>query len=199
MPLLPPMIADVALPLPIDKIFSYAVPDGLAPFVRPCLRVKVPFRTRSLAGFVLDVHDGAEAGLKPIQGLIDCVPLLDDACFELCTWASSYYAAPLGLVLKYALSLPSKTEKYRVLRTEEPSCAHLDNLTLKKACAQTGRVRVLDCLNRSLAEITDSFTGKRAEGRERVCVQGGARRVALFVGGVERAPRLLRFPYRGRD
>jgi len=179
------MIADVALPLPIDKIFSYAVPDVLAPFARPFLRVKAPFRTRCLAGFLLDVRDGPGEGLKPIQGLLDCVPLIDDACFELCKWASGYYATPLGLALKYALSLPSKIEKYRVLRTEEPSLIHLDNLTLKKACALTGRTRVLDYLNRSLAELTDIFTGKRAERRERPTGRDGGRRVALFLGGVE--------------
>ena len=38
------MIARVALPLPIDKTFSYALPNGLAPFVRPFSRVKVPFQ-----------------------------------------------------------------------------------------------------------------------------------------------------------
>ena len=142
-----------------------------------------PSGTRSLVGFVLRVDDGAEEGLKPIQGLVDCVPLIDDACFELCNWASSYYAAPIGLALKYALSLTTKIEKYRVVKTADPSLAHLNNLTLKKACAFTGRMRVLDYLNRSLVELTDIFTGKRLESRKRP-VRAGACRATLFLGGV---------------
>ncbi len=177
------MIADVALPLPIDKVFSYAVPGVLVPFTRPFLRVRVPFRTHSLVGFVLRVEDGPEEGLKPIQDLVDCVPLIDDACFELCTWASAYYAAPVGLVLKYALSLTTKTEKYRVVKTADPSCAHLNDLTLKKASALTGRVRVLDYLNRSLVELTDIFTGQRLENSKQPG-RPAAHRATLFLGGV---------------
>jgi len=177
------MIADVALPLPIDRVFSYAVPAVLVPFTRPFLRVRVPFRTHSLVGFVLRVDEGAEEGLKPIQDLVDCVPLIDDACFELCNWASAYYAAPIGLALKYALSLTTKIEKYRVVKTEDPSLVHLNNLTLKKACALTGRMRVLDYLNRSLMELADIFTGKTLENRQRP-VRAGAYRATLFLGGV---------------
>jgi primosomal protein N' len=177
------MIADVALPLPIDRVFSYAVPTVLAPFTRPLLRVRVPFRTHSLVGFVLRVDDGAEEGLKPIQDLLDCVPLIDGVCFELCNWASAYYAAPIGLALKYALSSVPKTEKYRVVKTEDPSLVHLNDLTLKKACAFTGKMRVLDYLNRSLLELADIFTGKTWE-MKRQPVQAGAARATLFLGGV---------------
>ncbi len=179
------MIADVVLPLPIDKVFSYAVPEVLVPFARPFLRAKVPFRSRSLAGFILDVRDGAEEGLKPLQGLLDCVPLVDEICFELCKWASSYYATPLGLALKYALTLPSKTEKYRVMKTEEPTLAHLDNLAFKKACALTGKLKVLDCLGRSLAELTDVFTEKKAIRNPLPTKPDNPRNALLFLGRAE--------------
>ncbi len=178
------MIADVALPLPIDKVFSYAVPDALAPFVRPFLRVKVPFHARSLVGFVLRVNNGAGEGLKAIQGLVDCLPLIDDACLQLCTWASRYYAAPIGLALKYALSLTARIEKYILVKTEEPSLLHLDNLTLKKASAVTGRMRILDYLDRSLVELADIFTGKRLDAGKPPA-QTGAYRATLFLGGVK--------------
>ncbi len=177
------MIVDVALPLPIDKVFSYAVPVVLAPFARPFLRVRVPFGTRSLVGFVLRVGDGAEEGLRAIHDFVDAAPLIDDACFELCTWASRYYAAPIGLSLKYALSLTVRTDKYRVVKTSEPSLVHLNNLTLKKACAVTGRIRVLDYLNRSLLELADIFTGKKLE-RGRRPRPAGLHPATLFLGGV---------------
>lgn len=154
------MIADVALPLPIDKVFSYAVPAVLAPFARPFLRVRVPFGTRSLVGFVLRLDDGAEEGLKAIHELVDCAPLIDDTCFELCDWASRYYAAPIGVALKYALSLTTRTDKYRVVKTADPSLVHLNNLTLKKACAVTGRIRVLSTSTGRSWSLPTSLQGK---------------------------------------
>jgi len=54
------MIAQVALPLPIRKIFSYRLPDRMIPVAKPLARVRVPFGTRSLAGFILAMDDTDE-------------------------------------------------------------------------------------------------------------------------------------------
>ena len=180
------MIAQVALPLPIDKLFSYAVPQLLAPFARPLMRVKVPFHNRSAVGYIIDLEDGDAGGLKSIQTLVDCVPLIDGACFELCKWASLYYAVPIGLVLKYALSSTISIEKYCVLRATDPALAHLDGLTLKKACTQTSRLRILEYLAGSQVELADPFTGGKVAGRTSPGLQAtGAARPTLFTGCVE--------------
>ena len=180
------MIAQVALPLPIDKLFSYAVPDLLVPFARPLTRVKVPFHNRSAVGYIIDLEDGDAHGLKSIQTLVDCVPLIDGACFELCKWASLYYAVPIGLVLKYALSSTISIEKYCVLRATDPALAHLDGLTLKKACTQTSRLRILEYLAGSQVELADPFTGGKVADRTPPGPQAtGAARPTLFTGCVE--------------
>jgi primosomal protein N' (replication factor Y) len=180
------MIAHVALPLPIDKFFSYAVPELLAPFARPLARVRVPFHNRSVVGYIIAMEDGEDAGLKDVQGLVDCVPLIDGACYDLCKWASLYYAVPIGLALKYALSSAISVEKYCLVRTSDPALAYLDGLTLKKACATTGRLRVLDYLNRSLIDLADPFTGKAMERAAAPGpASGSAPRPALFIAGVE--------------
>ena len=178
------MIARVALPLPIDKEFSYILPAALAPYARPLTRVKVPFRNRSLVGFIMAIEDGEGDGLKPVHGLVDCLPLIDRVCFDLCTWASRYYVVPMGLVLKYALSSAINIEKYTLVRTEDPSLVHLNNLTLKKACALTGKLRVLDYLGRSLMELTDIFTGRAVQG-DTPQAGGGAYGATLYLGGAE--------------
>ena len=43
-------LADVALPVPLPKAYSYAVPEGLAAKVAPAPVVRVPF-------LATDVHD----------------------------------------------------------------------------------------------------------------------------------------------
>ena len=180
------MIAHVALPLPIDKVFSYAVPEVLAPFARPLARVRVPFHNRSVVGYIIATEDGEGAGLKGVQGLVDCVPLIDGACYDLCKWASVHYAVPIGLALKYALSSAISVEKYCLVRTGDPALAYLDGITLKKACAMTGTLRVLDYLNRSLIDLADPFTGKAMERAAAPRPEAsGAPRPALFIAGVE--------------
>jgi primosomal protein N' (replication factor Y) len=55
-----PKIIDVAVPLPIDSTFHYAVPPALASRVTVGMRVLVPFGRRKLTGYVLGVV--AESG-----------------------------------------------------------------------------------------------------------------------------------------
>jgi len=47
--------AQVALPLPLRRTFTYSVPDELAPRVGPGVEVQVPFRGRPRKGFVVEV------------------------------------------------------------------------------------------------------------------------------------------------
>ena len=183
------MIAHVALPLPIDKAFSYAVPELLSPFCRPLTRVKVPFRHRSLVGFVVDTEDGPAVGLKEIQAVVDCVPLIDEVCFDLCRWASRHYFVPIGLVLKYALSSTISLERYCRHELRPSSCAHLDGLSLKRACVVAGRLHLLDYINRSAVGLGGPLH-RRAPRRRHASAAQGAIPPRLFVAPAEERARL---------
>ena len=50
-------IAEVVLPIPVDKSFSYSVPEAFAAQLRAGMRVKVPFGNRKLTGFVIKTSD----------------------------------------------------------------------------------------------------------------------------------------------
>jgi primosomal protein N' (replication factor Y) (superfamily II helicase) len=178
------MIAHVALPLPIDKIFSYALPAGMALFTKPFSRVKVPFNNRSLTAFVLDIEEAEEEGLKAVQDLVDCVPLIDDTCARLCQWASRHYVTPVGLTLKYALSSSIKIEKYCRVKAKDPSVSHLDDVLLGKAYGLAGKEPVLDYLNRSLITLCDVFTGREIESKDTV-KHTDAHRTTLYLGQIE--------------
>jgi primosomal protein N' (replication factor Y) len=179
------MIAQVALPLPIDKTFSYLVPPSMAPLVKCLSRVKVPFNNRLLIGFVVALSDGGdEDGLKPLQDLLDPVPLVDLACFQLCEWSSRHYVAPVGLALKYALTSAIKIEKYCVIRTDDPSQASLENLPLKKAYGVLGKEAVFDGLNRGTIRLYDIFTDTMVE-HGRPEQQGSGYHPELRLGGVQ--------------
>ena len=96
----------VALPVPLDKVFTYLVPERDSGRIVPGCRVLVPFGTRSLVGVVLEVHR-TDPGfdLKPVKEVLDAEPSLDRGLLDLARWIARYYCAPIGEVLKAMLPL----------------------------------------------------------------------------------------------
>jgi primosomal protein N' (replication factor Y) len=93
--------AEVAVPIPIDKTLTYAVPPELGASLAAGMRVAVPVRARLMAGVVVGVESaGPEDGkLKPVKGIVDEVAVITPALMGLARWMSDYYLAPLGEVL----------------------------------------------------------------------------------------------------
>ena len=96
-----PLYCDVSLPVPLDRTFTYGLPETLRRRVKPGSRLLVPFGTRKLAGFVLRCHDDPpEGGLREALRLLDAEPVLSESMLALGQWISDYYCAPLGEVLR---------------------------------------------------------------------------------------------------
>ena len=104
-------VAEVAVPLPIDKPFTNAVPESLVAEVTPGARVLVPFGSRRLLGVVIEVRHkrDTDARLKPIAAVIDATPVLPAELLSFLREVASYYLAPLGEVV--ALALPAVERK----------------------------------------------------------------------------------------
>ena len=96
---------DVALPLPIPRAFTYAVPGGLSTSVLSAgTRVLVPFRRDERIGWVVGPARGPTTSrLRPVLDVLDHEPSVTDDVLQLCRWMSEYYCAPLGVALKAAL------------------------------------------------------------------------------------------------
>jgi len=97
------MIIDVALPLPLDTTFHYAVPPELAPLATTGVRVLVPFGRRKLPGYVIGTVVESGEALKEIVAVLDPEPLFTPKELEFFRWSAAYYLHPLGEVLKAAL------------------------------------------------------------------------------------------------
>ena len=93
--------AEVAVPIPIDKTLTYAVPAEMADALRVGMRVAVPVRTRLVAGLVvgLDSRSRDAGKLKAVRGIVDEAPIITPALIKLARWMSEYYIAPLGEVI----------------------------------------------------------------------------------------------------
>ncbi|MCB1037906.1 MAG: DEAD/DEAH box helicase family protein, partial [Acidobacteria bacterium] len=80
---------------------------GFVPRLRPGVRVRVTVGRRRLTGVVVDLPASAPEGvrLKELEALVDAEPLLPPDLLELARFASDYYLAPLGEVLRAILPL----------------------------------------------------------------------------------------------
>ncbi len=91
----------VALPLPLDQTFTYAV-DGTS--LRSGTRVLVPFHRQERIGFV--VGHGGEEGVKRIRtvlSVMDTEPSVSESQMRLARWIADYYITSLGIALKTML------------------------------------------------------------------------------------------------
>ena len=116
---IPLLLADVALPVPLSRPFTYAVPSGLASRVVPGARVTCPFSGRRLVGVVLTVREGEPPPkVKTIASVVGDEAAVPADLLAFLKDLSQYYLAPIGEVLKLALP-PVEKEVARGL--EEPT------------------------------------------------------------------------------
>lgn len=117
--LLTMMYADVILPVPLQGLFTYAVPEGMT--VGEGMRVLVGFgRSKTYIGLVARVHHVKPQGyeVKPIQQQIDQQPMVTPQQLQLWHWISDYYLSPIGEVYKTALPSGLKAEDGYKPKTE---------------------------------------------------------------------------------
>lgn len=117
--------AEVAVPVALHGTLTYRIPPALTDAVRLGSRVEVPLGVKLTTGFVVALLDHAPvaaARLKSIRSVLDDdEPALIPEIIDLCRWASEYYIAPLGEMLKVALpaNMASRGKRQAVLVADE--------------------------------------------------------------------------------
>ena len=107
---------DVILPLPLDGLFTYSVPDGMEGKVVLGIRVLVPLgKSKKYIAVAVRVHDDKPSfECKPIEAVLDAQPSLLPQQYKLWQWISDYYMSPLGDVYNAAMPAGLKsTEKFK--------------------------------------------------------------------------------------
>ncbi|MBX2917126.1 MAG: primosomal protein N' [Cyclobacteriaceae bacterium] len=100
------LFAEIALPVPIAKLFTYRVPGVLAKHIKRGQRVIVPFgHKKILTGLVANLHNQPpqEYEAKLILELLDETEIIYDQQFKLYDWIAQYYMCTLGEVIQAAL------------------------------------------------------------------------------------------------
>ncbi|MFO0686144.1 MAG: primosomal protein N' [Sandaracinus sp.] len=99
-----PMLVEVAIPAPLRRTFTYAVPDALRARVEIGARVAVPFARRKVPGFVVGLGATAPEGVRvlSVAGVLDERPVFPAELASFLVEAASYYLHPIGEVLRAA-------------------------------------------------------------------------------------------------
>jgi primosomal protein N' (replication factor Y) len=125
-------IVSVAVPRPLDCLFTYKIPEALRSRAEVGSWVKVPFGKSVTHAFVVEAPKplsqlpaGLSAdSLKEVLEVAEDGSVFTDDVFQLCRWAHEYYQAPLGEVLHSAappaaLGLKSAKRSPRALSRKE--------------------------------------------------------------------------------
>ena len=112
-----PSCCEVALPVPLDRTFTYAVREGQRP--QRGARVIAPFRNEKLIGVVTapEVQASPDFEVRYLEAVLDPEPLLSEQLLTLAEWIAQYYLAPLGEVLRAMLPLMAEVKRsvcYRI-------------------------------------------------------------------------------------
>ena len=105
--------ADVILPLPVNRYFTYRIPAEMLDSVHIGSRVIVPFgRKKYYTAIVVSLHMAApkEYETKDIYAMLDANPVLRHPQLKLWEWIAQYYMCSVGEVYKAALPSGLKIE-----------------------------------------------------------------------------------------
>lgn len=100
--------ADVLLPLPLQGLFTYRIPQELNDSVGFGMRVVVPFgKSKLYSGLVLKVHENVpqQVNVKYVLDVIDEHSVVSERQIQLWQWIARYYMCSMGEVM--AAALPS--------------------------------------------------------------------------------------------
>jgi len=112
-------IARVALPIPVDQLFDYAISPAQANQVGVGQRVRVRFETRTLTGVIVEVaaqpSREARGRLRSIERVIDSEPVLSPSLITILGEEAEAVLCPLGIALAAAIPAGSAPRTLRAM------------------------------------------------------------------------------------
>ena len=101
----------------LDKTFQYSIPDEILCDIRPGVCVDIPFGSRTITGYVIEVTDKPEydpARTKPLIGIKADSVAVEAKLIALAAWIRRNYGSTMN---HYLYSRPVRGNKYG--RTED--------------------------------------------------------------------------------
>src|SRR5664279_2691602 len=105
--------ADIILPLPLPRIYSYTIPPELISSAAPGKRAIIQFgEKKQFSAVIKRIHQEApdSESTKPLLAILDEFPVVLPKQLEFWDWMAEYYMCSLGEVYKAALPSGLKLE-----------------------------------------------------------------------------------------
>ncbi|MHA7843424.1 MAG: replication restart helicase PriA [Winogradskyella sp.] len=97
---------DVILPIPLQKAFTYHITEAEAKFLKPGMRVAVPFgKSKIYTALAYAIHKNAPIAYeaKTIHQILDEEPVVTQLQLKHWEWIAKYYMCSLGEVMRAAM------------------------------------------------------------------------------------------------
>jgi len=123
---------DVILPIPLKQTFTYSVNKDEAFFLKPGMRVAVPFgKSKIYTGIVYKVHsnDPPSYETKSIDQILDETPIITEMQLKHWEWMASYYLCTLGEVIKAALPSAFLLESETIIKLNKDVSVEEENFS----------------------------------------------------------------------
>ncbi|MEM8487132.1 MAG: primosomal protein N' [Bacteroidota bacterium] len=127
-------VAQVAMPLPIETTFTYAIPADMEADAQPGTRVIVPFGNRVLTGLIVETLPARELDKKTrfLQDVLDTTPAFTSEMLALTKWIASYYLCGWGEVIRAALPTGTNQEQiYQISPNQQQPVSAPEKPTLR--------------------------------------------------------------------
>jgi len=116
-------VVRVALPVPEDRLFDYAVPPAWADRAEPGRRALVPLGGRRTTGVIVECADApspeARGKLRPLEQIVDPEPVISTDLLEILRAEAEALLCPLGIALAAALPAGSAPRPIELVERTE--------------------------------------------------------------------------------
>ena len=101
-----PRLARVVPEVSLDRAFDYAIPDSLQDQVTLGAKVRIPFGSRQIVGYVVELLEATDVSPRALKSILEVLgprAFLPAILIELAQWMALYYCAPLTVALMSVL------------------------------------------------------------------------------------------------
>ena len=145
----------------LDKTFQYSIPDELLCDIRPGVCVDIPFGSRTITGYVIEVTDKPEydpARTKPLIGIKADSVAVEAKLIALAAWIRRNYGSTMNQALKTVIPVKkqAKEQVSRSIALKIDKVKARAQLALCEAKKQKAKARLFSAL-------IDAYVGARLE------------------------------------
>ena len=132
----------------LDKTFQYGIPDDIASEIQVGVQVDIPFGSRTISGYVVEITDIPEydvSKIKPLIGVKAGSVAMESRLIRLAFWIKKNYGSTMNQALKTVIPIKKKTKEIRkrTIHLIADDREARDKLALYEAKHQTARARLL--------------------------------------------------------